>query len=301
MRTTSAQSAATRLPATVAPSPACPRGLRRRCSRIASCRSLVRTRTPSAAVAVKAAGHLYPAVPMLPAAPPSGRACGAASRHPPAAVAARVRLAVAWRVVARPCLAHHLLQDWVFSHPSTRPLLGFLRRTHSPDAADWPCHPLLPVAAPLPCPAPLDPTRRLSAPCRLSRRCWRRLSAPGRISTLPTGSAARLDVSVRLVMRQALALSRVVAPVAHTSCATHGASCAMSPQTWPFRAFQPPVFLNGQRQCLPLGGRYGLQPCRANRFWHASARNSSIIHLEIRQKLGLFLIRMARREREEMA
>ena len=96
-------------------------------------------------------------------------------------------------------------------------------------------------------------------------------------------------------MRRALALSRVVAPVAHTSCATHRASCAMSPQTWPFRTFRPPVFLNGQRQCLPLGRRYGLQPCRANRFRHASARNSSIIHLEIRLKLRLFRIRMATR------
>ena len=116
------------------------------------------------AMVVKAAGHLYPAVPMLPAAPPGGRACWAASRHPPAAVAAPVRLAVAWRVVVSSVSPHHLLQDRVFSHPSTRPLLGLLRRTHPPGAADWPCHPLLPVAAPLPCPTLLVPTHRPQHP-----------------------------------------------------------------------------------------------------------------------------------------
>ena len=98
---------------------------------------------------------------------------------------------------------------------------------------------------------------------------------------------------MRLVMRQVLALSRVVAPVAHTSCATHRASCAMSPQTWPFRTFRPPIFFNGQRQCLPLEGRYEPQPCRGNGFRHTSARNSSIIHLEIRLKMRPKVIRMA--------
>ena len=212
------------------------------------------------------------------AADPNAAHFGAFRRH------ARRIMQLSWWVVVSSLTLHHRRQDRVSSHPPDRPLLGFLRRVRPPGAADWPSHPLLPAPPPLAVPAALDPTRRLSAPCRLSRRCWRRLSAPGRISTLPTGSAARLEVSVRLVMRQALALSRVVAPVAHTSCATHRASCTMSPQTWPFRTFRPPVFLNGQRQCLPLGGRYGLQPCRANRFCHASARNSSIIHLEIHLK-----------------
>ena len=232
---------------------------------------------------------------MPPTAQPDGRACGAASRRLPAAVATRGGLAAAWRVVVSSLTLHQFRQDRVSSHPPDRPLLGFLRRTRPPGAADWPSHPLLPAPPPLAAPATLDPTRRLSAPCRLSRRCWRRLSAPGRISTLPTGSAAGLGVAVRLVMRQVLAPSRVVSPVAHTSCAAPRSSCTMSPQTWPFRTFRPPGFFNGQRQCLPLGGRYGLQPCRANRFWHASARNSSIIHLEIPLKLGLFLIRMATR------
>ena len=48
------------------------------------CRNLV-----PMAVVVKAAGHLYPAVPVPPAAPPDDRACGAASRRLPAAAAAR--------------------------------------------------------------------------------------------------------------------------------------------------------------------------------------------------------------------
>ena len=126
------------------------------------CRNLV-----PMAVVVKAAGHLYPAVPMPPAAPPDGRACRAASRRLPAAAATRGGLAAAWRVVVSSLTLHQFRQDRVSSHPPDRPLLGFLRRTRPPGAADWPSHPLLPAPPPLAVPAALDPTHRLSAPCRL--------------------------------------------------------------------------------------------------------------------------------------
>ena len=179
-------------------------------------------------MAVNAAARPDPAAPMPPAAQPDGRACGAASRRLPAAAAARGGLAAAWRVVVSSLTLHQFRQDRVSSHPPNASLLGFLVRPHPPDGTGCPRHPLLAAPPPLACPARLFPTRRLSEPCRLSRHCWRRLSAPGRISTRPTGSAAGLGVSVRLVMRQVLALSRVVSPVAHTSCAAPRASCAMS-------------------------------------------------------------------------
>ena len=187
------------------------------------CRNLV-----PMAVVVKAAGHLYPAVPVPPAAPPDDRACGAASRRLPAAAATRGGLAAAWRVVVSSLTLHQFRQDRVSSHPPNASLLGFLVRPHPPDGTGCPRHPLLAAPPPLACPARLAPTRRLSEPCRLSRRCWRRLSAPGWVLTRPTGSAAGLVAAVRLALLQVLALSRVVSPVAHTSCAAPRASCAMS-------------------------------------------------------------------------
>ena len=54
------------------------------------------------------------AAPMLPAAQPGGRACGAASRHLSAAVATRGGLAAAWRVVVSSMSPHHRRQDRVF-------------------------------------------------------------------------------------------------------------------------------------------------------------------------------------------